>query len=66
MNNQMFEYAQYLGKNVSFFFKPPMPDFLDNYWVKVVGEVEFILFGKDDFQFCVNDEFYKFSEVVFI
>lgn len=67
MNNQMFEYAQYLGKNVAFFFKPSLPDFLDNdYWVRVTGEVEFIFLSKDNVEFAVNNQIYNFEEVIFI
>lgn len=61
------QYAHYLGQSVTFFYQPmPNDGFFSEFWVKVSGQVEFVLLGKDNFEFCVNNQFYDFDEVIFV
>lgn len=67
MNSQMLEYAQYLGKSVAFFYQPmPKDAFYSSFWCKVSGEVQSVLLDENSCEFVVNDEFYAFSEVIFV
>ncbi|OOR88193.1 hypothetical protein [Moraxella bovis] len=67
MNSQMLEYAKYLGKSVVFFYQPiPTEPLYSSYWCKVSGEVQSVLLDEKSCEFLVNDEFYAFSEVIFV
>ena len=67
MNSQMFEYAQYLGNSVSFFYQPmPTDPFYSSFWCKVSGKVQAVLLDEKSCEFVVNDEFYAFSKVIFV
>lgn len=67
MNSQILKYAQYLGKSVAFFYQPmPTDPFYSSYWFKVSGEVQSVLLDEKSCEFVVNDEFYAFSEVIFV
>ncbi|WP_066801457.1 hypothetical protein [Moraxella oblonga] len=61
------QYTQYLGKYVVFFYKPmPLEPFYSDFWIKVSGEVKSVLLDEQSCEFVVNDEFYAFSEVMFV